>query len=493
MSSFPIIAHYEPDPQRRLVRKAEQLAVDLRREHPELDGTEQWGNFFCDSVTDGPTLHLEDATGIHFLESWRNFSFQQERARLRAGDGDFVASCIAPTEGFLEYFRDRLQLGTPTWLFPSPPRSSVQVSATAWENETIRAKLVRAAKKGRLQYVQPYISSRPVWELANLLSEASGERLRVVGPHPELTGWVNNKITLTGLVQRLLGSESVPRTEHAGSLAKAAQLVHDLAGDCEAITVKIPDSAGGGGNLVLKARDVRHSSLVQIHDQIRNGLSESDWKGETELLVGCWETEVCRAPSAQLWIPPNEVGPPIVEGICEQEFDDARGTFAGVRPADLPRDLTREIVNCSWVLGRLFQCLNYVGRCSFDLLLIGADPARSRFEFLECNGRWGAASLSMTLMNRLFGDWKSRPHAMRDLHLAGLEKIPFTELLQSLGDDLYDARTGCGKFILINPARIVSSSALSVLAIAPSWKEARQLVADELLPRIQSIVQKHMD
>ena len=94
-------------------------------------------------------------------------------------------------------------------------------------------------------------------------------------------------------------------------------------------------------------------------------------------------------PSVQLWIPPRLQGPPMVEGIFAQALANCVGTFQGSSKSDLPGSLSQEIVNSSWQLAELFQRLGYVGRCSFDLILVGDNLGSCRPEFIECNGRWG--------------------------------------------------------------------------------------------------------
>ncbi len=66
-------------------------------------------------------------------------------------------------------------------------------------------------------------------------------------------------------------------------------------------------------------------------------------------------------------------GPPVVEGIFEQLIEGSECLFASSRPTDYPSDLTQQIVDCSWLLTLFYQHLGYVGRCSFDMPLVGRD------------------------------------------------------------------------------------------------------------------------
>ena len=49
----------------------------------------------------------------------------------------------------------------------------------------------------------------------------------------------------------------------------------------------------------------------------------------------------------------------------------------------------------------VLQHLGYVGRCSLDAILVGNDETTARLYWVECNGRWGGASIPMTLNQRL--------------------------------------------------------------------------------------------
>jgi hypothetical protein len=216
----------------------------------------------------------------------------------------------------------------------------------------------------------------------------------------------------------MFGESFIPRSHRAASLAMAAEAVRDLTPRVKQIVIKLPDSAGGGGNLRLSCDRFRNRSLSEVHQALQEEFRNLVWDGKSELLIGEWEPQVLGAPSAQLWIPPGQ-GPPVVEGLFEQVFGDDRGMFLGARPAELAPDLAREIVDRSWLLARLFQQVGYVGRCSFDLLVVPGAGGQPRLEFLECNGRWGGASMPMSLMNRIFGDWTRQPFVSRKVGFEG--------------------------------------------------------------------------
>jgi hypothetical protein len=224
--------------------------------------------------------------------------------------------------------------------------------------------------------------------------------------------------------------------------------------------------------------------------RLKTLLGEFNWNGEDYLLVGSWETEVLSTPSSQIWIPPAGDGPPLVEGLYVQMLEGMEGMFVGSRPHDFPRELQETMVNRSWLLALLFQYLGYVGRCSFDMILVGEDLDSCVLQFVECNGRWGGTSIPMSLMNRLFGDWAGHPYSAREIVLPGLERVTFDELLRHLQPDVFDIRTARGRFLLYNPRALTVRPGLNALALGKTWEEAESGVRVELPRRIALLIEK---
>lgn len=379
MNSLPIIPHLEAHPPAASVRTVELLVKALRGERPELVLPVQFGDLAVRRLEDGPTLHLDDLSEITWLDRGRDVRFYQDRARLRAGNSDLIATCADPVPGAEEYCH--LYLG--------------------------------------------------------------------------------------------LGPQYVPRTESASNLAYLAKRVDDLSNQFDVIGLKLPCCGGGDGNLVLNAAQFRGQPLHAIREMLKERLDTIAWNGCSPLLIDGWETEVVCAPSAQLWVPPDADSPPLVEGIFVQTVEGLQGSYVGNVRADFPARVTQEIADQSWLLARLFQKLGYVGRCSFDMILVGRSLADCRVEFIECNGRWGGTSLPMTLMNRLFGDWARQPYAVQVAHnIPGLDQIDFARLLEFFTDDLYDARTGDGSLIFVNPGRLKYQAGITCLTLGASWDEA---------------------
>ena len=482
-AAIPIVRHLSVTPTPAQQRSVEQLAELLLQDHPELGAIEQWRPHIPGRLDEGPALHLDDLSEIPLLNGGHDVRFLQDRARLRAGTGDLLASCSEPIDGYEEYCCDQLGLGSVEWLHPEHPVHPLGIAAACWEDRRIRRRLVHQLRSDELSYLHPHMGTFGCWELAALLHGASRRPLHVIAPPPALTSWVNDKVHFAHAISRLFGEEFVPRTTSAWSLGMLTQHVRELSETSEVIGLKLPNSAGGDGIAVLDALKFRGRPLHEIHDSLLPVVTRLAWNGDSRLLVDTWETDVICSPSAQLWIPPEAEGLPILEGLFVQQLKDRAG-FIGVTAAEFPDPLATDLATRSWLVARLFQRLGYIGRCSFDLILVGEDLANCRLEFIECNGRWGGTSLPMTMMNRLFGDWRQQPFAVRVMAAQGLDRVAFSGLIEQFPEELYDRRTGQGRLIFYCPGRMRHQSSLSVLALGSSWTDAADFVSQRMPARL---------
>ena len=482
MKHIPIVAHHLPNVSASNTRRIERLAEEIRLEKPELRPREEFHPCVATREIDGPVLHVDDLSGISLMDE--DMVCFQHRARLRAGDGDLVVSCSDPVDGYEEYCRDLLGLGQPDWLRANAPQDRMHVAEAAWKDREVRRTIVNRIRNDDLLSIHPHMGTLPIWELALLLSKNSHRPVSVIAPPPNVTKWANDKVQFTDVVRRLFGDRQVPHTTSAWNLSTAAVRAKELAAVSETVGIKIPDSAGSKGNFVIAAKGIAGKSLVEIEQRIRAELN-GNWNGEQPLLISEWSSDVLCSPSVQLWLSPDRDRPPVVEGVFVQATTGENGRFVGNLPAEFPHALTEEIVDRSWMLGRLFQLVGYVGRCSFDMILLGDSLANSMIEFIECNGRWGGTSLPMTLMNRIFGDWKLQPYASHVPTVEELNTIRFPTLLQALSEQLFDHRSRTGRFILYNPGRI-QSNAIGVIAIGDTWQAAKEAAFTEFPRRLYS-------
>jgi len=493
MKAVPIIEDSRPDPPSEWRRAVGPLAKTLCDERPELELSDQFRDLAVCQLDDAPALLIDDLSEIPRLDHGQDTRFYQDRARLRAGDADLVATCGDVVPGHEAYCRDYLGLGSPDWLRPRPPRLPLRIAEACWEDAVIRRKLIEKLQRDELRYVHPHMGTFSVWELAFLLHCETKRPLGVIAPPPGVTRWVNDKAAFTNTVIRLLGPKFAPRTEFASNLAYMAKRVNDLADQFEVIGLKLPNSGGGEGNLVMNSEPFRGQPLQAIRQTLKEILRKLDWDGSSHVLIDHWETEVVCSPSTQMWVPPEPDKTPVVEGVFVQTVEGTEGSFVGNVPAHLPQTLHQEIVDRCWLLACLFQALGYVGRCSFDMILVGESLSNCRIEFVECNGRWGGTSLPMTLMNRIFGNWHQHPYAVQVVHhVDGLDQARFSQVLESFKDELFDIRTGCGSLIFINPGRLKYQAGITVLSLSDTWQGAAKC-AEDMPKRLRKFAQKCTD
>lgn len=473
MNQGAIVEHFRPAPSVRLCRDVERLALALRRERSELVLPDSFRDLAPKQLEDGPTLHLVDVSEIMRLDGGIDVRFYQDRARLRAGDNDLVASCADRVAGHESYCRDFLGLGAPGWLRPHEGRDPRKVAEACWKDRKVRRLLIDKLRSGRLAYIHPNMGTLSVWELGLLLRSETHRPIKIVAPPPDVQRWVNDKVAFTATVVRLFGPELAPRTRSACNYAVSTQRAKDLAERSAMLGFKLPLAAGGDGNVVVNADRIRNHTLPEVCQLLKHQLRPLQWDGCSPLLIDRWETDVLGSPAAQLWIPPVAQGPPLVEGIFSQTTEKLHGVFVGASRALLPSGLIQEITDRTWLLARLFQLLGYVGRCSFDMILVGSSLSNARLKFIECNGRWGGTSLYMTLMNRIFGDWIRQPFAVHAAHrIPGLDRFTLVDMFDCFRGELFDARTGKGSLILANPGRLPYVSGITAISLATSWQDA---------------------
>jgi hippurate hydrolase len=471
--------------------RSDRLAQRCRSEFADLRPEEPFSALRARTLGDVPTLHLDDSSAITGMEYFPENVYLQDRARLRAGDGDVVASCTQADPVFERYCVDTLGLGRPEWLRVRPAGSALELAVGCWTDRQTRYRLVHLAKKRKLACIHPYLGSFHVWALAQLLSRAGGRRVTVLAPPPALTRRVNDKTWFTGLVRRLLGEDCIPESYQVFNYATLAHVIQHNLLDSPHIVIKLPDSAGGKGNLLLETLEFHDASVGAIRARLREALHELHWSGDSRLLVSCWEEPVLCSPSAQLWLPPSESGREVaIEGLFNQVISGGRGDFLGSAPATFPDRVEAEIARSCLALARVFQQLGYVGRCSFDMLLTGKDLDSCQLKFIECNGRWGGTSGPMSLMNRWFDDWAGQPYATSVCEMPGLESLAFEDLLQAFDADLFDAGSRTGWLAFLDAAGLPHSR-INLLALGDDVGQARERVGLEVPAKLRELVAAH--
>lgn len=430
------------------------------------------GSDYADHVWTGevayPTLYLDDVSEIPFLVNIAGVEEYQHRARVRAGDSDLFAAVTPPLEGYEDYCRDVLQLGSPSAVIADVVSSPLAVAEACCRGEALERIVAHARNAGGL-LIHPYMSIEPVWELAARTARSAKVSVEVIGPPPPITWLANDKKAFGELVEETVGKDWLSPTAIAREPETIAKHLREMASTCPRVGLKRTRCASAMGNEVYDSSAVLSGDPGRLVDAF---LERTEWDGREDVLVVAWE-DAELSPSTQTWIPPFGHGAPVVEGVYEQILQGPERIFVGSRP--LVREVTKTLTVVSLEVAKALQALGYIGRCSFDFLVLGD----ARVHFTECNGRWGGTSIPMSLVDRLVPGERP-PYRAQDFVLQELIGMPFEELRRRLQGELYRRADGSGRYILYNVGPLERSGKLDVIALGTTQNEAEEALEQRL-------------
>lgn len=424
-----------------------------------------------------PTLHLDDFTGIPFLDGITGVEHYQHRARLRAVDGDLVAASTPASPGYERYCRELLGLGAAELLEVDPGRDRLAI-ARGCMTGAYRSRLSALAAASGGLVIEPFMGIEAVWDLAATVAADTGTEVQVLAPPPPVTWIANDKATFEDLVTAVLGPGFLPASRRSASAEGLARGLLELAEASPAVALKRLRCASAMGNEVFGAPALRKAGFAGMLDIVRGFLERTGWDGSEEVLAVAWE-ESSSSPSTQWWLPPPGAGGPRLDGVYEQILAGEEGVFVGSRPSGLSKDVEQAIVSQSGRVAAALHGLGYIGRCSFDHLVLPS----GRVVFTECNGRWGGTSTPMHLVDRLYPGGRPPYQAQGFVH-AGLAGLTFEELQIRLGDSVRDRGVGAGRFVPYNVGPLTEFGKFDVVAVGSDRGHVDQLMTEELPRRL---------
>ena len=450
--------------------------MDLARQVEPFDGR-RWR----EGVAPHPTLHLDDVSGIPFVSDVAGVEEYQHRGRLRAGDHDVYVTVTREPEGYESYCRNVLAMGAPEHLVADPVGPPIRVARACTQGRTY-ARLVELTRDRGGMAIHPYMGIEDVWALASRLAVDGHGDVRVLGPPPPVTWVANDKAVFDELVTRVLGRQALVETRVGRDPSTISADLSAMAQHHRKVGLKRTRCASAMGNAVFTSDEVR--PLPSARRAVEDFLERTEWpKGEEVLIVAWLESDV--SPSTQLWIPPQGTGEPRLDGIYEQILSGEERIFVGSRPSSQPHDVNRTLAKDAIQVAAALQEMGYVGRCSFDHLLIGNPHDDFDVVFTECNGRWGGTSTPMSLLDRLFPGSRP-PYRAQDVVYPQLVGAELKDLLGLAGETAFDPETGRGRFIFYNLGPLDRHGKFDVISIGSDQQDAERGLL-EILPELLQV------
>ncbi|MCY4120478.1 MAG: hypothetical protein OXG72_06100 [Acidobacteria bacterium] len=432
-----------------------------------------------------PTLHLEDVSAIPFLSGIAGVEEYQHRARVRAAGGDAYATVTGVEASYDAYCSRHLGLGKVTHIATQviDSGSSLAVAEGCMSGAAFD-RIAGLARSREQLVIHPYMAIEPVWNLARRVADRAKARVTVLGPPPPVLWLANDKALFDEVVVAVLGSGWTPETRRGSTVPAIAGNLRALASTHAAVGLKRTRCASAMGNQVFESADLRGKSSEAMERTVGAFLERTEWRPNETVLAVAWEAATS-SPSTQWWIPPVGAGLPRLDGIYEQILEGKRKVFVGSRPSTLPEAVNRRLADAARRVAAALQELGYVGRCSFDHLVLGDPDGDFRIRFTECNGRWGGTSTPMHLVDRLVTQVRGRrpPYRAQDVTARHLIGSRFDRLLELVGDECFNPVRGTGRFIFYNVGPLEAFGKFDVIALGDRQHAAEEAMV-ETLPRL---------
>ncbi len=444
----------------------------LVQDEPALTGALDFGPYVVQGEGPGPRILIGDQSEIPLLATPMP-QVLDHRIALLARDGDVVI-LRTPDPEFFDYIGTVLHRPGVTSLGAGLDTREPVVRQCR-STPALRTPLEALVTRKGGATLQSYMTTGNTWRLAQSLGEATGQRVHVAGPGPRIARRANDKLWFADLARRVLGRDALPPTMRAFGPAAAAGLVRRLARQSEQVIVKVPDSAGSAGNILLKSDELADVSLAVLSRFLRRQLSVIGWRGRYPLLIGVWDRNVTCSPSVQMWLPHIKAGPPRVDGVFEQRVRGISAAFIGGARSTLPESVQTQLAHEAQRVAAVLQRVGFYGRCSFDAVLVQDGSGGVRPHWIECNGRWGGVSIPMTAAASLAGGMP--PEGLVILQSSvGARGLSMADLLACLDPLLFRPDDTTEGIVIVAPPQGVAETKLTLMAMAAAQDRAERLM-----------------
>jgi len=463
-----------------VLQRIDALVADIRLSDPRIGDLSPFGADVHKGIGPGPSVLFGDTAEIPLLGQNREKRFDYRLPWL-AQDGDVAVIGGPHCPAFEAYQRRWLNAPGLRYLNVDPDTAVPRrATPTICLRDPVFFDQLCAALAGQDSVtLQAYITTGTIWALAARLNQATGAEIFVAGPPPLLSRRANDKLWFGNVARRLLGTGAIPPKRAAYSASALTRHVAELAQAWDRLVIKVPDSAGSAGNFPVRSEDVRGLKPVALYRHLMRLLSVNGPVPAFPMLVEVWDANVLTSPSVQIWIPDAIDGPPLVENIFEQLLHGERATFTGAVLADLPPAVEAALTFGALQLATLFQQLGYYGRCSFDAIVTGPGLDAGTVHWIECNARWGGASIPMSLVNRLSEHGRQAHYTVVQSDKDTFRAVEFADAVREFADVAPSPDLGSG-ILFLSPNMMELGTGCHFLALGPDDKTATELALSTL-------------
>ena len=240
-----------------MFRRLEMLAKRVLAGEPTLNRVDMFGPHVRSGMSDAPTLFFEDHSEISLFKETSDTPLEY-RSFLLAGEDDFFVVGGRRFHEFESYCHVELGLGAGTVVEPESPSNArfLPLSLRCARDTALLKRLCKAAQLQDKFNVVPYIGTGNAWRLGAAIASQSGAEVWVAAPPPRLTRRVNDKLWFFERVREALDVGFSPLTYSVFGPAALAARLRSLASRFARVAVKVPDSAGSLGNVMIRSETI---------------------------------------------------------------------------------------------------------------------------------------------------------------------------------------------------------------------------------------------
>ncbi len=456
----------------RQLSNIEKHTHRIRKQYRHISSTKYFGDHVKSGDGGKTAILLSDRSEIRLLSNTGTDPLAYRMALL-ASSGDGIILTQEKNTSFEQYLGNILGLKDFNSICLQQSDGPTEPTAIrCYSDPGIFKEIMDIVQRENGVTLIPFISTGSVWKLAREIGKSTETTAHIAGSPPGLTAKVNDKLWFAEIISGLFGEQSLPPVRTAYTPAGLTLHVHQLAKKWDKLVIKVPDSAGSVGNFPLQSDAVRSLGARTLRDYLVEVLSARKAQDEYPLMVQVWDSDIIASPSAQMWIPSSQDGPPELEGIYDQIIVGERGTFIGATLIQLEKEMEEAFCNQAMQMATLFQSLGYYGRCSFDSVIVRDENQGELLHWIECNGRWGGVSLPMTLLNRVYAGLEKPSFIVTQLSGLDYTAFDFEDALELIGEHLYKLDGQDEGVILTSPNGIEDGNALQLIAVGSSLEKA---------------------